>query len=95
MKYLEEMSIPNHNYFNFKLPFKGSYKQMRFYVEKKKAEEEGGADTYLAVTYPDKVSFEETPEEEKIKESFSFDLEGRKQVLEWLDAQYDAVYKDM
>ncbi len=93
MKYLEEMSIPNHNYFNFKQPFKGSYKKMRFFVEKKKAEEEGGQDTYLAIAYPDRFSFEATPDEDKISESFEFSEEGRKQVLSWLDERYEEVYK--
>ena len=93
MKYLEEMSIPNHNYFNFGQAFKGSFKAMRFWVEKKKAEEEGGEDTYLAITYPDRVSFENTPEEEKISKTFPFSKDGRAEVLSWLDAQFEEVYK--
>lgn len=89
MKYMEPMSIPNHNYFSFKQPFLGSYQKMRFYVTCELPEEEGGEKRYLAITYPDRWCFEKTAEEDKIKKYFPFSEEGRRQVLCWLDAQYE------
>ena len=74
-------------------PFFGSFNGMRYRIVKEKAEEEGGEDTYLAITYPDRVSFENTPEEEKISKTFPFSKDGRAEVLSWLDEQFEEVYK--
>lgn len=93
MKYMEPMSIPNHNYFFYKQPFLGSYKKMRFRVSCQLPEEEGGEKHYLAITYPDALCFEKTPDENKISKMFSFSEEGRTEVLEWLDTQYESIYQ--
>lgn len=92
MKYMEPMSIPNHNYFLYKQPFKGSYKKMRFWVACEQPEEDGGEKQYLAITYPDDLCFEKTEDEKKICCRFPFTEEGRTAVLEWLDRQYEEVY---
>lgn len=95
MKYMEPMSIPNHNYFFYKQPFKGSYKKMRFWVACELPEEDSGGKQYLAITYPDALCFEKTEEEKKQSRRFPFSEEGRVEVLEWLDRQYDEIYLHM
>lgn len=94
MKYMEPMSIPNHNYFLYKQPFLGSYKKMRFRVSCELPKEEGQEKQYLAITYPDELCFEKTEEDKKISKTFPFSEEGRQEVLEWLDSQYDEVYRN-
>lgn len=92
MKYLNEKCIPNHNYFNYKQPFVGSFKKMRFRVACELPEEEGGDKQYLAITYPDVFCFEKTAKEDMQEMHFPFSLDGRMEVIEWLDSQYEQMY---
>ncbi len=89
MKYLDEKCIPNHNYFNYKQPYLGSYKKMRFRVSMEKVGEEGSIKEYVAITYPDKFCFEKTDKEDMQEIRFPFTLENRLEVMEWLDSQYE------
>lgn len=89
MTYLSENVIPNHNYFNYKQPFLGSYKKMRFRVVCALPEEEGQDKQYLATTYPDLFCFEKTADEDKCSQHFPFTLEGRLEVIAWLDKKYE------
>ncbi|HIX14355.1 MAG TPA: GNAT family acetyltransferase [Candidatus Hungatella pullicola] len=62
--------------------FKGSIKGMRYRVKK---EEEG----LEAVVYPEPFCFEATSEEKKTRKMFPFSEEGRQQVIDWLNEQYE------
>ncbi len=93
MEFLTEDCLPNHNYFNYKQPFIGSLRKMRYFVACELPKEEGGEKQYLAITYPDVFCFEKTPDEKKISEHFPFSEEGRMEVIAWLDKQYKEVYQ--
>ncbi len=91
MKYLDANCLPNHNYFLYKQPFLGSYKKMRFRVSGEFLED--GQKNYLAITYPDEVCFEKTPNENKVEQRFEFSDAGRIEAMCWLDAQYEERYR--
>ena len=78
-----------------KEPFTGSFKGMRYRIESMKNEE--GKLTDLKVTaWPQPFSFECTDEEKMKSASFPFNEEGRAQIREWLDNEYEenrAVYE--
>ncbi|ADL03605.1 hypothetical protein [Lacrimispora saccharolytica] len=62
--------------------YTGSMKGMRYRVKK---EEE----KFSAVVYPEPYCYEATPEEKKIRAAFPFTEEGRIQVLNWINQQYE------
>ena len=62
--------------------YTGSMKGMRYRI--KKEEEE-----LSVVVYPEPYCYEVTPEEKKIRASFPFTEEGRKQVVDWINHQYE------
>ena len=66
--------------------FTGSYRGMRYRMEKAaKGEEE----TVLFVTaWPEPYGFDATPEEEKIRQEFPFTEEGICSGVDWLNEQY-------
>ena len=66
--------------------FAGSYQGMRYQLGKKEEEEKG---TVLeAVVWPEPFNYEHTAEEVKQRASFSFDPDGLKMAVEWLNRQY-------
>ncbi len=66
--------------------FTGSYRGMRYRMEKAaKGEEE----TVLLVTvWPEPYGYDATPEEEKIHREFPFSEEGIRNGVDWLNEQY-------
>ncbi|WP_312442663.1 GNAT family acetyltransferase [Lacrimispora sp.] len=62
--------------------YTGSMKGMRYRV--KKEEEE-----LSAVVYPEPYCYEATPEEQKIRAAFPFTEEGRGEVVDWINGQYE------
>lgn len=69
-----------------KEPFTGSYKGMRYRIDSIKEEKKSIG--LIAWVWPQPFSFECTPDEEKLSETFGFDEEGREKVLEWLNDSY-------
>ena len=66
--------------------FTGSFKGMRFRMEKFEGENE---ETALAVTaWPEPYGLDATPQEEKERKLFSFDADGIAQGVDWLNEQY-------
>ena len=82
---IEEKDIMPLAYFA-KEPFSGSYKGMRYRIESIKEEKKNIG--LLVWRWPQPFSFECTPDEEKVSESFGFDEEGRAGILEWLNKSY-------
>lgn len=66
-----------------KAGFTGSHKGMRFFV--KSLEE----DKITAFVYPEPYSFDNTPEDKKISESFDYTTEGVDACVEWLNQIYE------
>lgn len=62
--------------------YTGSMKGMRYRVTKEEEE-------FSAVVYPEPYCYEATPEEKKIRAAFPFTEEGRKQVVDWINGQYE------
>jgi len=69
--------------------YSGSMNGMRYRVKK-------GEEGVEAAVYPEPYCYEVTPEEQKIKAVFPFSEEGREQVVDWINEQYEinqAVWK--
>lgn len=62
--------------------YTGSMKGMRYRVSKDDQE-------FEAVVYPQPYCYEATPEEQKIRAVFPFSEEGREQVVDWINKQYE------
>lgn len=62
--------------------YTGSMKGMRYRVSKEDQELE-------AVVYPQPYCYEATPEEQKIRAVFPFSEDGREQVVDWINKQYE------
>ena len=68
--------------------FTGSFKGMRYRMEKEAKEEE----TLLRVTaWPEPFGFDATPDEQKIWENFPFTEEGIVAGVEWLNSRYEEI----
>ena len=68
--------------------FTGSFQGMRYRMEKAQREEE----TMLLVTaWPEPYGYDATPEEEKIRQEFSFTEEGICSGVEWLNGQFETI----
>ena len=84
---VKEEDILNFNFFVYKGILTGSSKDFRYRIKKdavKKGEEE--EETVLRVwCWKGLYCFEKTPEEEIRVKDFSFDEEGRKQAILWLN----------
>ena len=63
--------------------YTGSRKGMRYRVKKEE-------DSFDAAVYPEPYCYEATPEEKKTKAAFPFTEEGRGQVVDWLNGQYES-----
>ena len=61
--------------------FTGSFKGMRYRVEKT---EEG----LKATVWPEPMNYANTPDEQKTEATFSFDENGLCQAADWLSSQY-------
>ncbi len=64
--------------------YTGSSDGVRFLLEKKKAEEEGGEDRILTCTWPEPFSFEVTANEKKQFRDFPFSQEGLDEAVDYL-----------
>lgn len=81
---IETTDILNLNFFNYGLPFYGSYKGMRYELVKEKEETK-----FLATVWPGPYAHDATPDEKKTTQVFPFDEDGRKDAIDWLNEQYE------
>lgn len=65
--------------------FTGSYQGMRYRIAR--TGEEGEA-LLEAVCWPEPFNYEKTPEEQKVRERFTFDEEGLVRIADWLNERY-------
>ncbi len=66
-------------------PYHGSFEGLRFRLEKT---EENGEMRLLAWAWPEPYAFDHTAEEEKKKNSFSFDEAGILDAVDWLNRMH-------
>ena len=65
-------------------PFSGGHGGMRYFF---KADE--SIESFTVTVYPEPLSFEKTPDENKEHESFPMSDEGMDTAIEWLYSMYD------
>ena len=74
-----------------KAVFHGSYRGMRFQLQKDSLEDE----TILKVyAWPEPFTFGKTPDEQKISQHFPFSNEGLDGSIQWLNEVYPSVKKN-
>ncbi len=93
--------ILNMNFYK-KEKFTGSYRGMRYLIRKDSVPREGaenGADesgeaprldVFSATVWRGPYNYDTTPEEEKTTCRFPFTPEGKQQVVDWLNAQWES-----
>lgn len=67
----------------------GSYKGMRYRLEKAKGEE---GDILLSTHWPEPFCFSKTPAEQKTSSAFPLTPEGKEAAVNWLNAEYEKKY---
>ena len=73
-----------------KAVFHGSYRGMRFQLQKETKEEE----TVLrAYAWPEPFTFAKTPDEQKVFQDFGFTNEGLEQSIDWLNQTHPTIAK--
>ncbi|MDD3369601.1 MAG: GNAT family acetyltransferase [Lachnospiraceae bacterium] len=72
------------HYYDYGDPFTGSYRGMRYRLEKIKGEAEGES-LLKGTVWPDPYNFVKTPEDKKISQTFPFSEEGKDQAVDWFE----------
>lgn len=81
---IENSDILSLNYYKSGQPFSGSFRGMRYRIEKLKDE------SLLKVSvWPEPFSYEKTDEELKKAESFDFSEDGKAEAVAWLNRIYE------
>ena len=82
-------------------PYLGSHRGMRFRIARDPMDDvalappdKKGDATFLVTIWPEPFCFECTEEEKKTSAHFPFTLEGKEQMIEWLNEQYEARYDE-
>ena len=70
--------------------FTGSFLGMRYRIEKAAKEGDDATDVFLATVWPGPYSYASTPDEKKTMETFPFTADGKQQVVDWLNEQWQA-----
>lgn len=89
-----DISIP----FLKKSPFTGSYRGMRYRLQKdekvvREAQGESPEETEAvlrAIIWPEPLAYDFTPEEKKHSQDFPFETEGIWQAVQWLNEEHEA-----
>ena len=85
-KMVKEEDILNFNFFAYKGIFTGSSKEFRYRIKKDSVQNGEQEENVLRTwCWRGIYCFEKTPEEEIQVKDFSFDEEGRKQAILWLN----------
>ena len=81
---IENSDILSLNYYNYKQPFSGSFRGMRYRIEKDKEE-----NSLKVSVWPEPFSYEKTDEKLIRKESFEFSEEGKESAVAWLNKVHE------
>lgn len=79
------------NYFNYGEQYFGSYHGMRYGLVKSGSKDEP---SLKATTWPEPFNFDVTADEQKVIQEFDFSEEEYDKAVEWLNNQYETVYKN-
>lgn len=82
-------------------PYFGSHRGMRFRIARDPMDDvalapvdkKGDAD-FVAIIWPEPYCFEATPEEKKTTNRFPFTMEGKEQMVAWLNEQYQTRFDE-
>ena len=82
-------------------PYFGSHRGMRFRLARNPMEDvsltpadKKGEAVSEAIVWPEPFSFDNTPDEQKTSKTFSFDEEGKLQMIDWLNEQYETRFEE-
>ena len=88
--------ILNMNFYK-KEKFTGSYLGMRYLIQKDSVESEAAegkdpvkTDIFRATNWPGPYNYATTPDEKKTSRTFPFTPEGKQQVVDWLNEQWNS-----
>lgn len=70
-----------------KEPFSGSHNGMRYYMQ---GDDGKSSTTFTVCIYPEPWCYEQTPDDQKISQSFPLTEEGMDEAIAWLFEQYEA-----
>lgn len=77
-------------------PYFGSHRGMRFRLARNPMDDcfltppdKKSEAVFEAIVWPEPYCFEATPDEQKTTETFPFDMEGKEQMVAWLNKQYE------
>ena len=84
---IESKDLLSFNYYTYGEPFSGSFKGMRYRLQKKS----DGQDAVLeTVIWPEPFSEEKTDDGLKIKKTFDFTEDGKEDAVCWLNEMYES-----
>lgn len=82
-------------------PYLGSHRGMRFRIARDPMEDcaltppdKKGPAEFEAIIWPEPYCFEKTPDEQKTRATFPFDMDGKQQMIDWLNDQYESRYDE-
>lgn len=84
MPVIKNEDILSLNYYK-KEKFTGSDRGMRYLIQK---DTENGTDVFRVHVWPGPYNFESTDDSKKITAAFPFTLDGKRQVVDYLNAQW-------
>ena len=82
-------------------PYFGSHRGMRYRIARDPMEDvaltppdKKGEAEFEIIIWPEPLCFECTPEEQKESARFPFTMEGKEQMIDWLNKQYEDRYEE-
>lgn len=87
---IQKSDILTLHFFDYKMSFTGSCQKMRYRITKVEHEIEEGIKEakLLATIWFGPYAYDHTDDSEKISEEFSFTMEGKDALVDWLNEQY-------
>jgi hypothetical protein len=87
---IERKDILSLNFYK-KEKFNGSYRGMRYRIEKSTDDSEDKNDIFKVSAWPGPYIYSVTPDEKKTAASFPFSEEGLQQITDWLNEQSELI----
>lgn len=91
---IQESDILCLHFYDYNMPFTGSDHNMRYRIIKKveESEKEEKIETFEATIWPGPYAYDHTDASLKVKKEFPFTKEGEREVVAWLNDEYDKNY---
>lgn len=88
-------------YYEHGQAYLGSHRGMRFRLNRDPMEDvaltpadKKGEAVFSATIWPEPFCFEKTPDEQKTTKPFAFDMQGKEEMIAWLNEQYESRYEE-